>query len=39
MIKAKQQKENTAVLCMSDCMCMCRCALFRALSPCHAASG
>ena len=39
MVKAKQQKRNSTVLYMSDRMCMCRCALFCALSPCRAVSG
>ena len=39
MFKAKLQKENSAILCMSEGMCMCRCAFFTALSPCTAVSG
>ena len=36
---AKLQKENSTILCMSEGMCMCRCALFAVLSPCTAVSG
>ena len=39
VFKAKQRKENSAILCMSMGMCMCRCALFAVLSPCTAVSG
>ena len=39
MVKTKLQKENSAILCMSEGMCMCRCALFAVLSPCSAVSG
>ena len=39
VFKAKQRKENSVILCMSEGMCMCCCALFAALSPCIAVSG
>ena len=39
MFKAKLQKENSTILCMSEGMCMCRCALFAVLSPCTAVCG
>ncbi len=39
VFKASLQKENSVILCMSEGMCMCRCALFAALSPCIAVSG
>ena len=39
VFKAKLQKENSAILCMSEGMCMCRCARFAVLSPCAAVSG
>ena len=37
VFEARLQKENSAILCMSEGIC--RCALFAVLSPCTAVSG
>ena len=39
MIRTREQNVNITGLYMPACMCMCRCALFSALSPCTAALG